>query len=258
MRQELELLKELQDYDKRCRELELRRSEHPQRIAEERRELEAKQHALEEQKKAVITLQKAVDFKDLTLKEIEGKIEKITGQLNTVKTNKEYSALLSQRGAEEADKSRLEDEILQAMSQVEDTKRQLQAAAQRFDEDKKAHDEFMRQAEEALRSAEAQIAELRAQRERIKQQVPAEWLAPYERLLTRRDGVALTMALKRVPESRASDATEVWICQGCYMSLTMQTIASLMISDKPTFCKSCGRMLYLEGLPEQAEAEEKT
>jgi len=255
MRQELELLKELQALDRRCRDLEMMQRRHPQVIAEARRELDAKQSALEQSKLASVNLHKTMDAKYLNLKEIEAKLLKLETQLNQTKTNKEYSALLSQKGADEADKSRLEDEILQLMSQVEDSKKGHQAAAKKFEQEKKTHDEFAGKAEEEKRTADAQIAELRGQRERIKAQIPPEWVAPYERLLQRRDGVALVGALRRVPESRSSDATEMWVCQGCFMNLTMQTIALLITSDKPVFCKSCGRMLYLEGLPEQVESK---
>ena len=116
MRQELELLKELQALDKRCRELELARMHHPQTIAQVHRELDAGRTSLEQQKKSSIELQKSMDAKYLHLKEIEEKIQKLTTQLNAIKTNKEYSAILSQKGADEADKSRLEDEILQMMA----------------------------------------------------------------------------------------------------------------------------------------------
>jgi len=251
MRQELELLKELQDLDRQSRDLELLQRRHPQIIAEKRGELDARQSAFDEKKKASLNLQKTLDSNYLTLKEIEGKIQKITTQLNAVKTNKEYSALLSQRGAEEADKSRLEDEILQMMNDVEEAKKAVQEATQGLEKEKKTFEEFVRQSEQAHNAAQSQIAELKAARDRLKVQIPSEWLAPYERLLTRRDGVALTVALRRVPEARSAEFTEVWVCQGCFMNLTTQTIASLVISDRPVFCKSCGRMLYLEGLPEQ-------
>jgi len=255
MRQELELLKELQVLDTRCRDLELMQRRHPQSIAEARRELEAKRNALDQLKQASITLQKTVDAKYLNLKEIEAKIEKVVTQLNQTKTNKEYSALLSQKGADEADKSRLEDEILILMGKVEDAKKETQATAQKFEREKKASEESLRKAEEEMKSSQAQIAELKAQRDRLRGQVPPEWVEPYERLLHRRDGVALVGALRRVPEARSAEMTEVWVCQGCFMNLTMQTITLLITSDKPVFCKSCGCMLYLEGLPEQVESK---
>jgi predicted nucleic acid-binding Zn-ribbon protein len=226
-------------------------------IADKRHELEAKKNALEEQKKAVLNLRKSVDGKDLNLKEIEDKIHKSEAKLQTVKTNKEYSAILSQKGAEEADKSRLEDEILDMMSKLEEAQKALHAATQELEHDRKGIEEFVRKTEEEQRASDAQAAELQAQREQMRGQIPPPWLDPYERLLNKRDGVALTCALRRVPEARSADEAETWVCQGCFMNLTMQTIASLMTSDKPVFCKSCGRMLYLEGEPEQVETKEK-
>ena len=256
MRRELELLNSLQTLDRQCRALEIRQRRHPQIIAEARRELEAKQSAVEDQRLAAQNLQKAVDEKSLNLKEIEAKIAKITTQLNQTKTNKEYSALLSQKGAEEADKSRLEDEILALMGKVEDSKKDFHKGAQRLEQERKTHEESLRKAEEEQKTSLAQIKEARAQRDQLRTQIPIEWVEPYERLLARRDGVALVCALRRVPEARSAEVTEVWVCQGCFMNLTMQTIASLMTSDNPVFCKSCGRMLYLEGLPERAESKE--
>jgi predicted nucleic acid-binding Zn-ribbon protein len=256
MRQELVLLNKLQALDRQCRDLEARQRRHPQIIAEARRELEAKQNAVEAQRLAAQSLQMAVDEKTLNLKEIEAKIAKITTQLNQTKTNKEYSALLSQKGAEEADKSRLEDEILALMGKVEDSKKDFHRGAQKFEQERKTHDESLRKAEEEQKTSLAQITELKAQRDQLRAQIPPEWVQPYERLLARRDGVALVGALRRVPEARSAELTEVWVCQGCYMNLTMQTITLLMTSDNPIFCKSCGRMLFLEGLPERVESKE--
>ena len=246
MRRELELLKELQALDRRCRELELRQRRHPQAMAEARRESDAKRTALDELKQASITLQKTVDAKYLNLKEVEAKIDKVVTQLNQTKTNKEYSALLSQKGADEADKSRLEDEILMLMGKVEDAKKGMQAATQRFAQENKAFDEFMRKADEEMKSAEAQFAELKAQRDQLRAQVPAEWVDPYERLLQRRDGVALVGALRRVPEARSADTTEIWTCQGCFMKLRPETMAQLKKGGDLVVCHSCGRILYLE------------
>jgi predicted nucleic acid-binding Zn-ribbon protein len=257
MRHELELLKELQALDTQCRNLELARKHQPEVIAEKRREIEAKKAAFEQQKKAVLELRKSVDIKDLNLKEIEAKLAKLRGQLTTVKTNKEYSAFLSQIGADEADKSRLEDEILQLMGKVEEAQRALQETTQKFALEQKETEEFVRKAEEEQQAAEKQIGGLRGQRDRVREQIPREFLDPYERLLGKRDGVALTCALRHIPASRSSDDSETWVCQGCFMNLTMQTIASLMTSKKPVFCKSCGRMLYLEGQPEQVESKGK-
>ena len=80
----------------------------------------------------LLTRQKDVASYELDLKTREEGVAKFRISLNTAKTNKEYAAILTQINTIKADNSKLEDQVLrlmqevdQARSQAEETKKQI-------------------------------------------------------------------------------------------------------------------------------------
>ena len=178
--------------------------------------------------------------RELDLKEFEEKIEKFRGQLRTTKTNKEYSAMQHEIATFEADKSVIEDEILERMTTLDEIEKE-HASLQ--EEVKRAEAEHQKE----IRRVEAEVAKLRKELEQIEarrppaaERVGPELLLEYERILARRGASAMAAVV---------DGS----CQGCFMRLTLQRLADLRKGAAIITCNSCGRILYLA-----EEADEKT
>ena len=171
---------------------------------------------------------------------IDERIAKLREQMNTAKTNKEYSAFLVEVNTLKADKSKLEDQAIDSLTKVDDlTKRTAEAealVAERVKIKELADKEL------ADRQAEVRdsLEEARAERQVVAKEVPDTPLALFEKLADMfDDGEA--MAAVEQDDPRLSDYT----CGGCYMTITMENVNKLMTGEGVVQCNSCSRILYL-------------
>lgn len=185
------------------------------------------------------SFRKLLDKRELDLKDIESRMARFQTQLNMTKTNKEYSALQHEVMGLEADKSRIEDEIITMLDQLDKHKEELQELTQRAQATAQAAEERQESVGAGLRDADARIERLHREREELAAQIPREFLAPYKRLRQRGNGTAMA-------------ACRNFVCQGCRMSLTANTVNRLLGGTELVYCHSCGRILYL---PEDEDAQ---
>lgn len=183
--------------------------------------------------------QTEVDKMDLDRKTHEQHIAKMREALNKTKTNKEYAAILTQLNTDKADAAKSEDSVLAAMTKVDDLKKQeaeLKATKEK---------ELTRAAELEKAAAEVQtrlagsLKDLEAQRAAASAQVSKEALATFERACESHGGEALAV-VDQVHPKRPE-----YICSGCNMSLTLETINALQTKDIVVQCQTCSRILYL-------------
>jgi len=233
MNKDLEGLRRLQDVDTALRRVEKRRREAPERLGEAEEQARQRAAELEADEASTKEYQASIEVQNLELQAQEERCSKLRSQLNTIKSNKEYAAMQHEIAGHEADMSRLEDKILEMMTENDDFEERQRQATERLSEAEAKLKEAKKDVAHELEECNAEAAEMQRKREEIRSGVRKEYLDPYDRLLNRRDGIALVAAKGDV-------------CQGCFMGLTPQTRASLMTSEKPVFCHSCGRMLYLE------------
>ena len=177
------------------------------------------------------TAKLASDEKNLQLKGREAKLLDWKGKLNTANSNREYQLLKDQIAADEQANSVLADEILESLERLD----MLQAN--------------IKEAEGVLAKVRDEEAKVR-QRVSDQQQVLEADLGRYTAELHAAEGL-LEGDFKdnylRLSKSRGVDAlapVENETCGGCYQTLTPHIIDQLRL-NKPVFCKSCGRLLYL-------------
>ncbi len=197
-----------------------------QRVAEQ----QANTHASDARLKTVQLQQKE---KEIELSTKESNVKKLQAQLFQVKTNKEYSVMQQEIERSKADASLLEEEILQVIDAIEQTK---QAHQQHLAALAKQQDAL--KAEEARVNTElevlaADIAALDEKRKGLIPTVEPQTLNIYERILNNRDGLAL------VPLVNDS-------CGGCHMVQPPQVVNEALIQDKLVMCGSCSRILYAD------------
>jgi len=232
MQEEIRQLIALHKLDQTLSKLKVSKAELSQKASQADQAVQdAKQHA-ESRSSEAQSFRAALDSRETDLQSVEEQIKKLSGQLNLVKTNKEYAALQHEIMGAKANKSKLEDDILQMMDQIDKDKAELKELAQRTQE---AEAESSRQKEAvsaALADADARIERLESEREDLKEKIPKKFLSPYERLHRRGDGNAMARC-------------QNFICGACRMSLTANTVNLLMAGNKLIYCHSCGRILYI-------------
>ena len=202
------------------------------------REIDAVHAAGDEAKKAVEAARTRVEAarksqraKEKDLEDNRIKRQKYEGQLYQVKTNKEYSAVLSEIEEVKQEKARIEEEILSLMEQQERAAADAKEAEARL----KAREAQGRSEEaalaEKLQAAEIDLAAIRSERAQVARELPSAVLDDYDKILRHR-GVAVV------------EVTKPNFCGGCHVTMTPQRLQELRQQNALIRCESCGRYLY--------------
>ncbi len=186
------------------------------------------------------TAQKDSDVLDLEAKAGEEEINKYRSALNTSKTNKEYSAVLTQLNTFKADNSKLEERVLTLLTEIDAKKKKIQQIeADREEEDGKLA-VFQDAAKQVEEKAQDRLSRLQAERDRASEAVPAKVLEMFERVAGKNDGEAMAMVIRTHPKRQE------YACDGCNMSITIEQVNTILSRDESVLCNVCGRILYHE------------
>ncbi len=216
-------------------------------IDTKRRSLQAHQRRLATLERQIADVHDAIrqaqaeaDRLDLDRKTHEEHVKHLRERLNQTKTNKEYAAILTQLNTDKADALKVEDKVLAAMAKVDELKKREAEHRATLDTEKARMGETRRSSSDLEAKLAAQIKELEAQREAAASEVPPAALNTFERARDKHDGEA--MAAVEQPHPRRPE----YICSGCNMSITLETINSLQSRDDVQVCHVCSRILYLD------------
>jgi len=245
MKEVLDRLRVVQELDTKILRLEREMQKLPESLEGHRRALEEARERHRSAGQEGRTLHREADKKNLDLQSAEAEIKKLEGQLNNIKTNREYTALLHEIAGRKADKAVMEEEVLRLTYRAEE----LEAVARGVQtEVTRAEEEFQR--EEArtrgeLKGLESQVAELKARRSEATTDIDPEVLAQYDRILRSRGGLAL---------AQVRDG----ICQGCNMKVTTHDLTIILQSARVVHCRTCSRILYMGdgAVPDRGAAPE--
>ena len=234
MNAELRTLIDLQALDTRISSLEAEGARLPREIAATHAAVEEAKQAVEAAKAKLDGARKSQRAKEKDLEDNRVKRQKFEGQLYQVKTNKEYSAVLTEIEEVKQEQVRIEEEILTLMELGEGLTTEGKEADARF----KARESQGRVEEvtlgEKLRGVKGDLAVVQSERAQLSGQVASSVLADYERLLGHL-GMAIVPVIK--PNS----------CGGCRVTITPQRLQELRQQNTLIHCESCGRYLYWTG-----------
>jgi len=241
MRSSLEALIRLQQLDARWEELAAEKEVQPRKLAQRGELISKLAGAIQRQKEQLHQLQLAIDQRDRSFKGAQAKISHLKAQLNQVKTNKEYAALLEQIKGEEMDSTRLEDQVLQAMDQLDKANDELARMQADLELQRAEYEKLSAQNRQLQIEFDEKMAQVARQRKTLAETIASEELSVYERV-------------RQARGSRAIVSVVEGVCQGCNMPVTPQSV-NLLLADKGLIrCHHCQRILYLE--PTLKESEE--
>ena len=231
LRQDLALLFELQNYDIKISDINKQISLAPSSIEQKNIILEDKKVELSAGKKKYVDLVSLKKEKESLLADKEKAIEKHSMELNTVKSNDTYKALLLEIEKAKADKNILEDELLVLMEKVDEESVKIKAAENKFQEfEENIKKEITDIKNNANKLKEEAIA-LENKREEHKLKVSKSALSHYERLKEGRDG-------------RGMAIIDGESCGCCGMVLRTQLINQALKGQEFVFCDNCSRILF--------------
>lgn len=229
--EQVKILAELQKIDTEIHHLRQALAEHPAIQKKLDSVFEAKKvhlKAAEDELKAAQMKQKE---KEMDLGSREEKIKKLQVQLYSLKSNKEYQAMELEIKGLKADKSVLEEEILKLMDGIESVRSKVTQEKEALAKEEKVYKDETAALKQKNSQLQGQVAALEDKRKTYVPGVDPKILPQYERILAKRDGLAL------VPVINNS-------CGGCHLELPPQVVNEVHMQDKIHTCESCARILY--------------
>lgn len=178
---------------------------------------------------------------------VEARITKLRDQMNSAKTNKEYSAFLVEVNTLKAEKSKFEDKALEIMGNIDKLKAQIQQVTEKIAEQEKI--KKVADADLAARTAEVadRLVQTKAKRVEAAAKVPADALKVFDQLLHSMDGEALA------PVHQEDKRVMEFTCGGCFIVIPAERVNKLYRHpDELVHCPNCSRILYLESDMKQA------
>lgn len=241
-RQEILRLVELQEHDKVLDELRRALERVPRDIAALKGEVEGEKGKLEAVRQRSRELELKKKDRELALAEKEQAIQKHQRELNAVKTNDAFKALLKQIEEAKAAVSDLETEILELMESADGLKKEEKAAREELARFEAANGKQVAVLEARRAELEQRLAAGEARRQELRAPVPEELMGLYDKTRERREGVAMA-------------PTHGETCRVCHMKITPQSMIDLAKSAKVVMCDSCQRILYKPDLAPAPSAQ---
>ena len=230
----LEKLLVFQDRDQRRLSLETQIKHVPDEIAAVRRKIEEVRAGLESAKAAC----RDAEAKRKTLETEIGAAEQKTARFKTqqleVRKNDEYQALGHQIETVQTEIGTLEEQELEAMYAIDESKKRLKEAESVAAQEVAAHESRIKLMQEKETTLRAEQAELQAELEKARGEVPAPALEAYGRIV------------KRVPLPVVVPLQEQK-CKGCHLKVSNGVETDARVGGKLVYCDNCGRIVYREG-----------
>ena len=234
MKDQLELLWELQKIDLDLKHIKEERERYPREIKKLDERMSIEKERLQAEKGKADLLEKERREKERQLSSSQEKIKKAEGRMSEVKTNKEYQALLTEIETIKNASSREEEEILQVLEEIDElkkdfSKREKEVAVllEKIDAEKKMIQERMAQDEIFWKQQ-------MERREALSKQIESKLNKLYNTLKEKRQGVGVVNVRQET-------------CQGCFVHIPPQMFIEVQKNKDIIRCPNCNRILYFEG-----------
>ncbi len=243
-------LRRLQEVDGKLAHVRRMKKFEPKRLEEARRDLESARSLFAQRDEKHGELQRKISHLELDIKTRDEKINRHKSQMLSASTNREYQAFLHEISLEEVEKTRIEEQLLELMIQVESLAGEEGRIKAKITEAERLAEITAKEVEAALAELQSSERELLAERDEIAAGLPPDVLRHYQRLFESRSGLAVVPTVYEPGTARLEGR---YLCGGCKMTLSHQMINLLLIGRQLVYCTSCGRMLFYE---KQEEGEE--
>lgn len=233
----LQPLIELHKLDQEIAVLNNRFSRVPVQAQEVDRKLDRAQRHVQEKQTLISENQKKRRELEGDLALIETKRNRYKEQLDTVKTNKEYTGLQHEIELVSQAIREIEDQILAQMEEADQLKTQLDQAQKLKEREESVLLDEKRVIQAEGDRLEGEMNVLKGNREPLLKQIPPDVLEEYDRLVSHRKGAALA-------EARGA------MCMGCQVRIRPQLMQEIRRNDTIIHCENCNRILYYIAPPD--------
>jgi predicted nucleic acid-binding Zn-ribbon protein len=235
----LEALLALQDIELQIVDIRRQLATRQRSVKQQAAKVRAAEEALATEREELKRLQIQMDEVDMDLKSRSAHISKLRDNLNTVRTNKEYAAVLSQLNNEKADVTRLESRAFELLTSVEAKKKALAEHQQAVQLEAQRVAALEGQVAQAQSSFMDRLTALERQREAACAGLDGKALELFNRISERYDGEVMARVIQVHPRRQE------FLCDGCNLSLAAERANALMTRDELITCDNCGRILHM-------------
>jgi uncharacterized protein len=226
----------LQDLEQKISTFQKQISETPKKIQSLREEMQflknthqGKMAHSQELTKQRRTLEGGVDL-------MRTRLSKLRDQLMSVKTNKEYTAMLHEIHAAEEQIRLEEDKVLEVMEEMETLEGILRSDQKELDRKCAENEANIQTLESSIPGFEIEVAKFTAEKSAVESQIGSELLSRYRRISEARKGTGLAEAKNE-------------LCSACHVRIRPQVYADLLRTDSIHVCDSCSRILFAREVP---------
>jgi hypothetical protein len=230
MRSQFLLLVELQGLDDRLRALEAEQQRLPQQLQpyettcmEARQTLRCLQEDIEHTERQRRGLEQE-------LESLQAQLAKTQGRLHEIKTNKEYSAVLTEMAVGKQRITAIEDQVLNLMEYTEQSRRTVQMQEQHVQEVMQAFAEHSKHVQQNQQTLTEQLMLEQTKRQQIVVDLDEKLYAVYHRLAIQRGSQVVVYVQNGT-------------CGGCHLKVQPQLVSEIRQQNTLITCPHCQRML---------------
>ncbi|HEX6898414.1 MAG TPA: C4-type zinc ribbon domain-containing protein [Thermoanaerobaculia bacterium] len=182
------------------------------------------------------------------VQDAQEKLKKYQQQINKVSTQREYGALLQEIDTVKGQITAGETQALSALEASENAEKELETLRESFREIEERYKAEMERWESEKPEVARQVESLRNHVGDIRQRLPRNIVAQFERILERypTNAVAPVRLFERPGRTQRE-----WHCLACNYRVRPQTVVEIRNGDGLVQCDSCKRLLFYEEAAEE-------
>ena len=234
---QLKCLVRLQEKDNEINDLKKSLEIIPGQIASGQKELEGKRGKMNALQAEIDSLKKQRGQLEQDAKTEADHMAKTKTKLPTVKTNKEYTAILHETDAIKTKITEIEDKELEIMELLDTKEQEIPGLEAEFKAEEVQFRQYKQQKETEQARARKELDEAEAQRAALAQDIDPKLASQYDRVRKARENVAVVTIKGET-------------CQGCHQNLQPQVALEVRTGVKVHQCQSCDRFLCFIPEPE--------
>ncbi len=237
----MESLLKLHLVDANLRGLRSRLDSSERYLAQQERELAAIDDRLRELSTRRLHLQARIANLETEAGQLDERIEKFRGDLNSAANAKQYQAVLSEVETVKARRREVDEHTLVEMESLEGLQQQVAELTGEREERAKLRDVALARRDERAAEVGDRLHELERERMEAAALVPDTALGVFEHVADLHDGEAMA------PVEEISRRHREYACGECHMHLPFEAISTLAGAVAQVVqCPSCRRILYLK------------
>jgi predicted nucleic acid-binding Zn-ribbon protein len=225
-----QILKDIHRLKRHIKDLEGKLEQGPRAHKAHQLKVAAAEEVLHKAQDGIKHLKVTIHQKEVSVKAAQQGVEKL--EKTPVTNKKEYDALRVEVATAKDSIRKLEDEILDAMAELEDKTKLIPQAEKALQKTKEDAAQFDKEHQERLNLWSGERQNALAQLAEVEATIPDDIRALYDRLVASKRAEAISGVQGR-------------ICVSCYTEVTPQMSNELQ-RGLFVICKNCGKMLYLE------------